>query len=434
MFDQQRHPAGTLLSVESSQDSGAVAVAEEYLEPTALETNAESSDVISPEPPPRRGLVRKAFGALAWCLRTLFDLASLIAGLAVLAVLPIFQLITFGYLLDTAGRLAKGAPLRDALPHLRSAGQIGIVASAVVVLSAPVQLLAHWESVAALISPGSDQAQWLRVGAFVAAAIGLFYLLWALARGGRLRHFLWPEPIRLIKEGWRPSTYITLPDRLWDFTVSLELRRYFWIGLRGAVGTLIWLIPAMVIIAANRNGETGLAGVVGAIALLVLGSVLMYLPMLQAHFAAENRLRALFEVKRIRRLFCYAPWAWLVAMTLSLVLLPIPLYLLKIAATPREVVWLPTLLFVAFILPARIASGLAMRRARRIATRYDDGASKPTGFWNVTSRWMARMSLPAIVGVYLAFVLLSQYTSWDGLGTWVQQHAVLIPIPFFDGV
>jgi hypothetical protein len=317
---------------------------------------------------------------------------------------------------------------------LRSAGRIGLAASAVFVAALPVQLLVHWESVAVLITPGSDQAGLLRAAAFLAAFAGVGYLLWAVARGGRWYHFLWPQPLRWLREGWRLRTYRELPDRLWDFTASLQLPRFFWLGTRGAVGTLVWLIPAMVIIAANRNGETGLAGVVGVVALLALGVVLLYLPMLQAHFAAENRLAALFQVGRVRRLFCYAPWCWLIAMTLGLVLLPIPLYLLKIEATPQEVVWLPTFVFVGFMLPARVAQGLALRRSRRIAIEYGDGAVKPRGAWNLISRWTVRLLMPAVVAIYLLFVTLSQYTSWDGLQTWVQQHAVLIPIPFLGGV
>lgn len=385
-------------------------------------------------PEPQRWGIWRFFSAVSWLIGGLFSLASLIVCLAVLAAIPVLQLVTFGYLLDVAGRLASGGKLRQALPHLRSAGQIGVVVMAVVLGSLPVQLLAHWESVASLIAPGSSQSTMLRFAAITAAFAGALYLMWALARGGRLVNFIWPQPMLMLRQAWRPRTYRELPDRLWQFTGSLELGRYFWLGLRGVAGTLVWLLPAMIIIAANRNGETGLAGLVGGIALISLGVVMLYLPMLQVHFASENRLRALFALRRIRRLFCYAPWAWFLAMTLGLVLLPIPLYLLKIEATPREVVWLPTLVFVAFILPARLAEGLAMRRANRIALQYGNGAVKPSGKWNFFSRWMVRMLLVGVIGIYLIFLTLSQYTSWDGLQTWVQQHAVLIPIPFFGGV
>jgi hypothetical protein len=182
----------------------------------------------------------------------------------------------------------------------------------------------------------------------------------------------------------------------------------------------------MIIVAAFRNGETGLAGLVGFISLVFLGVSLLYLPMLQAHFAAENRFSALFEVRTIRRDFRRAPWAWLLAMTIALTVTPIPLYLLKIEATPREVMWLPCLVFIAFILPARIATGLALRRARR----RDESKTR----WGRISRWIVRCLMPLVVALYLLFVYVSQYTSWDGLLTWVQQHAILIPVPFLDGV
>lgn len=47
---------------------------------------------------------------------------------------------------------------------------------------------------------------------------------------------------------------------------------------------------------------------------------------------------------------------------------------------------------------------------------------------------MIRLIMPLVVGVYLLFVYVSQYISWDGLLTWVQQHAILIPVPFLSGV
>jgi hypothetical protein len=381
-----------------------------------------------PAPPvePRPGILRRALGLIVWLVQGSFCVVSLVVLLAVLTAIPILQLIAFGYLLSVAGGLTAGAKLRDSLPHLRQAGMIGMAAAAIFLASLPTQLLVHWESVAYLINPGSNQALLMRLLAIASAALMTGYLLWAWIRGGRLRHYVWPQPKRFLRQGWRLSTWRNAPDRLWEFTTSLQLPQLFWLGTRGAIGTLIWLIPAMIIIAAFRNGETGLAGVVGFVALVFLGISLLYLPMLQAHFAAENRFSALFEVNTIRRDFRRAPWAWLVAMVIGLVLMPIPLYLLKIEATQSEVMWAPCLIFVAFILPARIAEGLALRRARR--------RPEPTGKWAWFSRAVVRLMMPAVVAVYLLFVYVSQYTSWDGLETWVQQHAILIPVPFLSGV
>ncbi len=370
----------------------------------------------------RRSRFQRIVGSTVVAIRTLFRLISLVAVLAFLAAIPLIQLIAFGYLLDVAGRLTRGGTLRESVHGLDRAGSIGLAVVALFVASLPVQLLVHWESVAAVIDPGSDQAIRLRSLAILCAILATVWLLWVWARGGTLTNYLWPEPKRFLRQAWRPSMWSSMPDRLWEFTVSLELPRLFWLGARGFFGTLVCLLPAMIIMFANRNGTTPLAGLVGVRYLISLGIVLLYLPMLQAHFAAENRLRALFDVLTVRQYFLRAPWAWFGAMLCSLVLMPIPLYLLKIEATPQEVVWLPSLFFVAFMLPARISAGLALRRASRQPLRF--------GFWPSLSRWTVRVFMVPVVGVYLLFLALSQYTSWEGLQTWVQQHAILVPVPF----
>jgi hypothetical protein len=375
---------------------------------------------------PHVGFIRRGFRLIGWMIRGSFSIASLIALLAILTAIPVLQIAAFGYLLAVAGRLANGEEFRNCLPHLRHAGQIGMAGFAIFVAALPTQLFAHWEYVSNLINPGSQQAIVMRVLAVAISMFAIIYLMWAWARGGRLKHYLWPQPKRFMREGWRWGTWSALPDRLWDFTTSLELPKYFWLGLRGVVGTLIWLIPAMIIMRAFREGETGLAGLVGFVSLVFLGIGMLYLPMLQAHFGAENRFRALFEVSTIRRNFVSAPWAWFLTMVITLILTPIPLYLLKVEATPREVMWLPCLVFVAFILPARVATGLALRRARR--------RPAVSGRWGAFSKWFVRFANSLVVAVYLLFVYVSQYISWDGLNTWVQQHAILIPVPFLSGV
>ena len=391
-----------------------------------LDASPSQLPSLANDPLPKSGLFRSIMRLITWLIRGTFCLISLIVILAVLTAIPVLQLISFGYLLSVSGRLVNGSKLRDSLPHLQQAGQIGMAAVAIFLAALPTRAIAHLESVANLINPGSEQASQMRILALATSMLMTAYLLWAWNRGGRLSNYLWPQPIRFLKEGWRWQTWRTTPDRLWDFTISLQAPRYFWLGLRGALGTLIWLSPSFIIIAAFRNGETGLAGLVGFASLLLLGLGLLYLPMLQAHFAAENRFMALFEVRTIRKDFRRAPWAWVAAMVTCLIVTPIPLYLLKIAAPPREVMWALCLVFVALILLARIASGLALRRARN--------KPDPTGIWGNISRNLIRIAMPLVVGIYLLFVYVSQYTSWDGLLTWVQQHAILIPVPFLSGV
>ncbi len=71
------------------------------------------------------------------------------------------------------------------------------------------------------------------------------------------------------------------------------------------------------------------------------------------------------------------------------------------------------------MLPARIACGLALRRARRLPLK--------TGWWATVMRWTARLAIPPLVGIYLLFVyivsipFLGWFTNLDpaacGLGT-----------------
>lgn len=375
--------------------------------------------------PARGSFLKRSFSAVTRGLRFGFEAVSLVTLLAVTTALPLVQLIAFGYLLDVAGKLTAGETIGQAVRWRAAAGRIGLAMLATALLGLPIQLLTHYAAVAEAISPGTATAERLRVGALALTFVVMLHLSCALARGGRLVHYLWPAPRLWLASFWRPSTWLDSADRLIAMIRSLEIPRLLWLGIRGAVGTLIWLLPATVIIAVNRNGTTGVAGLIGGVAFICLGIALLYLPMLQANFAAENKFRAIFAVQRVRGDFRRAPWAWLGAMLLTLVLLPIPLYLLKIEPPPAELMWLPTWFFIALMLPARIASGCALRRAR----------SRPEGtsFWANASRWIVRLLMPAVVGVYLLFVYLSQYVSWDGLQTWVQQHAVLVPVPFVNG-
>lgn len=378
--------------------------------------------------------MRRFFQSIRKATWTLFCLATLALILAFVTALPLLQLITLGYLLAVAGHLAAGGQLKDALPNLNAAGVFGAAFLALAIASAPTRLLAHWESVAAVIDPGSPDATRLRIGAIALSAFLTVYLGWAWVRGGRLKHYLWPQPVRFLKEGWRPSTWSRFADRVWAFLKDLRIPALFWMGVRGAFLTLVWLIPAFVIMGVTREGDNAADGLLGVLALFTLAFVLLYLPMLQTHFAAQNNWRAMFQWRQVRSDFRYAPWSWAGAMLVGLVLMPIPLYLLKIEATPQEITWLPCLVFVAFMLPARIAEGLALRRCRRLRIQAESGEWSPgvwSGRWWFVSRWAVRLVvMPAIVGLYMLVLMGSQFTSWDGVETWVRQHALLVPVPF----
>ena len=393
--------------------------ASELTPPVAADTFSDST---SQTKPAKSGFTRFVSTTIHYSLIAPARYLCLVTLLGVLSVIPVLQLAVLGYFLEISGRLARGEKLKDCLFLMPQAARLGMAAVAIYLWTLPIQLLGYYAYAAELIQPGNPQANGLRTGAVVLVFVAFLHLTWAWARGGKLFSYLWPAPLKFVKTVWRPSFWNEVSNRFWQFLVSLHLPRLVWMGLRGAIGTLVWIIPpAVIFIAATRNGETGLAGLIGFFGLVMMGVVVMYLPMLQVQFAADNRLRSMFAWRHLRRQFRSAPIAFWLGTTATL-LLAIPLYLLKIEPTPREVVWLTSVVFVFFMLPAHLVTGWAMRRANK----RDAG----TRWWHRVIRWSCRLLTVPVVFAYLFFVYLSQLTSWDGLVTWIQQHAFLVPVPY----
>jgi hypothetical protein len=150
--------------------------------------------------------------------------------------------------------------------------------------------------------------------------------------------------------------------------------------------------------------------------------VLLIIPFQQVWFARENRFRAFIEIGPVCRLAGRAPFKFWFALSLTLVL-AVPLFLLKIELTPAEITWLPALFFVVFGLPARLITGWAMGRAEQ---------REPSP--NFLLRWFCRvaalgLAVPFIFS-YVVILFFSQYISWNGTLSLLEQHAFLVPSPF----
>jgi hypothetical protein len=193
---------------------------------------------------------------------------------------------------------------------------------------------------------------------------------------------------------------------------------YFWLGLRGFVGAVVWLAAPVSLLAAASRLSPGVGALAGFAGGALLALVLVHLPFLQAGFAEENRFRAMFEPRAMRRRFARAPIAFFVALAATL-LLALPLYLLKIEIVPREAAWLPSLLFVISIFPARLTTGWALARANRRET-------PRLGL----CRWTSRLAMLPLVAVYVLIVYFTQYLSWYGVWSLYEQHVFLVPAPF----
>jgi hypothetical protein len=368
------------------------------------------------------GLIRRVFRLVGWviggiasALEWVFGAMVLIVGLAVLAALPVLQFLSLGYLLEAGGRVARSGRLRDAFIGVRLAARLGTVVAASWVLLLPVRLVAGLARAAQVIEPGGEVARAWRLGLVILIIATALHIAAASARGGKLRYFIWPFNIFwLLRRLLRGGYYAEARDAVWNVAVSLRLPHYFWLGFRGFVAAAAWLVIPVTLLALGR-----VVPIVGFVGALAMAWVLLYLPFLQMRLATENRFAAAFQLRMARREYCRAPWAYSFAFIVTL-LLALPLYLLKIEVVPAEAAWLPSLVFIAFIYPARLLTGWAMSRARRRET--------PRHWF---FRWTGRLPFLPAAAFYVLIVYFTQFTSWNGVGSLYEQHAFLVPVPFF---
>ncbi len=391
----------------------------EILEEVPVQAIAEPA--ADPSKPMR---VRKGFrwwlGLPFRILYGLFQFASLVVLLGVASTFPLLQLASLGYMLEVGRRVAAGEPWRRTLPGLSRAGRLGVIAAGATLTWLPVWFVTDYAYSAELIAHGSRIARNWQTAAWIVSILWVLHISWAALRGGRWYHFLWPAPRRFVSEIWRPATWQRAEDAVWNYTIGLRLPKLMWLGLRAAVGAIIWLaVPsALIVIGMRGNDNPGQAviGMFGGALLMTL--VLMYLPFLQIQMARENRFRSIFDVRTIRKDFKRAPWAFFFSFLLTLAL-ALPLYLFRIEKLPEELMWLPSLFFVLLMLPARFLVGWALRRGHR---------EIPKRLW--LSRWVAWLLQLVAVPFYLLFLYLATLTSWDGALIVISQHAFLAPVPF----
>jgi hypothetical protein len=362
-------------------------------------------------------LVCRICRSTASATECLLGIVSLILGLATLAALPIAQFLSLGYFLESSARVARTGRLRDGLVGVRKAAHLGGMAAGIWVSFVPAWLAESLSRSAELVDPGSRIARNWQAAFVVVSVLTLFHITVAIARGGRLRHFLWPpgHPFWLIRRLRQGAIYAGCRDAVWSYVASLRLPHFFRLGIVGFLGTLAWLaVPALLLAA---GGWRPVLGVLGAILLAI---VVSFLPFLQVHYAVEGRLSALFSRRAIRERFRRAPWAFAFAL-LVLLLAAIPLYLLKIEMVPREAAWLPSLVFVIFLAPARLLLGWAYARS---------GRREQPRHWLL--RLLGRLAIVPAALLYVLVVFLAQYTSWGGVTSLYEQHAFLLPVPFLN--
>ncbi len=387
-----------------------------------------------------RGAVRALIAAVCRLLRGGWNTVSLVILVAVAATVPLLQLAVLGYLIEVSGRMAREPSFKSLCLGSNQAGRWArwLVGSAI--CFAPLWIAYDTLYSTYLInglvdlSPNAATGMW-----FLAIGLSLHWVT-ALYAGGRWRHFLWPcwFPVVLGKLvlGRRPATEWFAPAIAWkalrhgrfvdDVCANvarslgeLRLGYLLWLGFRAMVATLLWLaIPVAIMAVAFQAGNPNAAWL-GAVGALGYGCIAFYLPYLQTRFATEGRWGVFWRIGPVRQAYRQAPIvmsvAWMVFFGLS-----VPLYLLKIEYTPRELDWLPAVVFVVLGLLGRWAVGWAWgyaERRPRLAPRL--------------SRWLAGCILWPAAIAYMFLVFISQYTSWHGTLALLEQPALLLPIPFW---
>ncbi len=400
----------------------------------------------------------------------LFGIASVILLLAVTANIPILQFLSFGYLLEVMGRLARKQSVTDAMIGLKKASVLGGILLGTWLMLLPIRIFSNFWFDAYLIDPHSQQTQSMRIVqiglmVLIVAHIGAAWLC-----GGKLRYFLWPvvapfsfmvwivrrvaswkyirrsldlatgwfaprlfddichtEPVVdwflpaiFVKRMLAGNLYVTARDGVWDFVTGLNLPYYFWLGLKGFVGTFSWLLIPTTLIVTSTFTEDGAAILSGLFGVLFAIPVFALLPFIQAHFAIDGKLKRFLEVGSVMKNFGRAPWAHLLALLLTLIF-ALPLFFLKVEEIPRELLWTLSVVFILFIWPAKVFVGLAYRRGAR-----RDGSS----------RWWVRYPAAALtIPISFAFVLIlmfTRYISWNGAFSLFENHVFLLPAPFWQ--
>jgi hypothetical protein len=385
-----------------------------------LSENETELPVAQAATPKRRKLPIRVFLWIGSLLEWLCGALTLIVTLAVLSVIPLLNFLSLGYLLEASGRVARTKRLRDGFVGVRKAAIFGRIVVGTWFVLWPARFILSMERDAKLIADGSAVVRGWKIAFVIFATLSIGHIVWACLRGGKLRHFLWPAPIRFVKWLRTSGKLEKIRSSIVEYIAGLRIGYYFRLGAFGFIGGVMWLaIPVglLVVGAFLPPGGGFLLGLLGG-GLLFL--VAIYLPFIQTHYVVENRFGAMFELGRVRQLFRQAPVAFWTALFITL-LFSLPLYLLKIEFPPREIAWLPSLFFVAFIFPARLLTGWAMGRALK--------RELPRHF---IFRWLARLSVIPVAGFYVLIVYLTQYLSWHGAFSLIEQHAFLVPSPLLS--
>ena len=140
----------------------------------------------------KRGPLKRFFFWTVLKIEWLFGLISMVVALAILAAIPGLQFLSLGYMLESSTRVAKSGKIRDGFIGIRTASRLGGAILAIWILLLPLRYLSNVAFTAQIINPDGRNAARLRFWVLILTVFVGMHIVFALARGGRLRHFFWP--------------------------------------------------------------------------------------------------------------------------------------------------------------------------------------------------------------------------------------------------
>ncbi len=389
-------------------------------EPVENTEESTEEEIVADRLPPFPIPWRNPILCVGWIIRTLFGLASLTLLLAVSAAVPLVNFWTLGYLLDVEGRVARSGKIRASFPLLGLAPRFGSIVLGTWLCLLPLRFLSSAAADAQLIDPhGATAGRW-QTGSTLVIWLMTAHICFALARGGSLICFIRPiKNVRWLVARWRDHDYWNrAATAIGQFVGGLNARAYYSQGWRGFLGTLGWLfVPSALYVSLRAPSKPGQV-VVTLIGGFGLWLTLMWAPLIQARFAAENRLGAFLELRTAREMFRRSPFAWLLAIVLTY-LLALPLYLFKALSPPDDAMWFITIIFIVTIFPSKVALGWAYGRSMKRTDR---------AWW--PWRWLCKTLLLVLMAIYVFLLFLTPTIGEHGRRVIFEHHALLLPVPF----
>ncbi len=122
-------------------------------------------------------------------------------GLAVAASIPIVQFVSLGYLLEASARIARTGSFSTGFIGIRQAARAGSIVLGAWLWLWPVRFCSSLATSAHLIQPGGRSDRMWTIGLWTLTVLVVLHIIGACWRGGKLRHFLWPAPLRVAPAG-----------------------------------------------------------------------------------------------------------------------------------------------------------------------------------------------------------------------------------------